>query len=170
MVGIFGEQSKAFAWCPVRLCTDFQCWDVDSPSSLGSLAIYRSMLWRVRNSRGRPMNAPAFINGMAPKGGHTWLRSSILDRIIGLALSRPDCRQGASTAGRFRGDRQDSRGLVCLPEVNPIVSAQLERRLAVTMIQSHRTPSNDQFVHVFVRNVGSATVNRYSLWLTVINP
>jgi hypothetical protein len=38
------------------------------------------------------------------------------------------------------------------------------------MIQSHRTSSNDQFVHVFVRNVGSATVNRYSLWLTVINP
>jgi len=56
------------------------------------------------------------------------------------------------------------------PEDNPIVVAQVERRLAVTMIQSHRTPSSDHFVHVFVRNVGSATVNRYSLWLTVINP
>ena len=56
------------------------------------------------------------------------------------------------------------------PERNPIVVQQVERRLAVTMIQSHRTSSNDHFVHVFVRNVGSATVNRYSLWLTVINP
>jgi hypothetical protein len=56
------------------------------------------------------------------------------------------------------------------PERNPVVSVQVERRLAVTMVQSHRTPSNDHFVHVFVRNVGSATVNFYSLWLTVINP
>jgi len=56
------------------------------------------------------------------------------------------------------------------PGRNPIVVDQVERRLAVTMIQSHRTPSNDQFVHVFVRNVGPATVNFYSLWLTVINP
>jgi hypothetical protein len=56
------------------------------------------------------------------------------------------------------------------PERNPIVSAQVDRRLAVTMIQSQRTPGNDHFVHVFVRNVGLATVNAYSLWLTVINP
>ena len=58
------------------------------------------------------------------------------------------------------------------PEVNPIVSAQVERRLAVTMIQSHRTPTptDHHFVHVFVRNVGSGWVNYYSLWLTVINP
>ena len=56
------------------------------------------------------------------------------------------------------------------PERNPVVFEQVERRLAVTMIQSHRTPGNDHFVHVFVRNVGSATVNFYSLWLTVINP
>jgi hypothetical protein len=56
------------------------------------------------------------------------------------------------------------------PDPNPIVSTQVDRRLAVTMIQSERTPSNDQFVHVFVRNVGLATVNAYSLWLTVINP
>jgi hypothetical protein len=56
------------------------------------------------------------------------------------------------------------------PERNPVVVEQVERRLAVTMIQSHRTSSNDHFVHVFVRNVGSATVNSYSLWLTVINP
>ena len=46
----------------------------------------------------------------------------------------------------------------------------LERRLTVPMIQSHRTPTDDQFVHVFVRNVGPTSVHKYSLWLTVINP
>ena len=60
--------------------------------------------------------------------------------------------------------------IITHPERNPIVSAQVDRRLAVTMIQSQRTPSNDHFVHVFVRNVGLAIVNRYSLWLTVVNP
>ena len=78
------------------------------------------------------------------------------------------CRRGRSTAGR--GDQtQDfaQSGLLATahPERNPVVVEQVERRLAVTMIQSHRTPSNDHFVHVFVRNVGPATVNFYSLWL-----
>jgi hypothetical protein len=46
----------------------------------------------------------------------------------------------------------------------------VERRLAVTMIQSHRTATDAHFVHVFVRNVGSVPVHYYSLWLTVTNP
>jgi len=45
-----------------------------------------------------------------------------------------------------------------------------ERRLIVSMIQSHRTALDAEFVHVFVRNVGSTPVHMYSLWLTVINP
>jgi hypothetical protein len=45
-----------------------------------------------------------------------------------------------------------------------------ERRLIVTMIQSHRTAGDVEFVHVFVRNVGPAPVRIYSLWLTAINP
>jgi len=45
-----------------------------------------------------------------------------------------------------------------------------ERRLTVSMIQSHRTAADAQFVHVFVRNVGTTPVHVYSLWLTVVNP
>jgi hypothetical protein len=45
-----------------------------------------------------------------------------------------------------------------------------ERRLTVSMIQSHRTPTNEHFVHVFVRNVGPDPVHWYNLWLTIINP
>jgi hypothetical protein len=45
-----------------------------------------------------------------------------------------------------------------------------ERRLAVTMIQSHRTPIEDHFVHVFVRNVGPQPVGWYALSLSAINP
>ncbi|HEY7297732.1 MAG TPA: hypothetical protein VH684_07330 [Xanthobacteraceae bacterium] len=46
----------------------------------------------------------------------------------------------------------------------------VERRLIVSMIQSHRTAVDAQFVHVFVRNVGTTPVHKYSLWLTVVNP
>lgn len=46
----------------------------------------------------------------------------------------------------------------------------VERRLNVSMIQSHRTAGDAQFVHVFVRNVGTTPIHKYSLWLTVINP
>jgi hypothetical protein len=45
-----------------------------------------------------------------------------------------------------------------------------ERRLTVSMIQSHRTALDAEFVHVFVRNVGTTRVQMYSLWLTVVNP
>ena len=105
--------------------------------------------------------------------GRTWRRSSILDLTIGLVPLSSGCRRARSTAGRGDQTQDFARsGLLATahPERNPVVFEQVERRLAVTMIQSHRTPSNDHFVHVFVRNVGPATVNFYSLWLTVINP
>jgi hypothetical protein len=105
--------------------------------------------------------------------GRTWRGFSILGLTIGLVLSSWDCRRGRSTAGRGGPNPGFVRsGLISTahPEGNPIVFQQVERRLAVTMVQSHRTPSNDHFVHAFVRNVGSATINSYSLWLTVINP
>jgi hypothetical protein len=58
------------------------------------------------------------------------------------------------------------------PGLDPITLRGGDRRLTVTMIQSHRTPTptDAQFIHAFVRNVGSGWVNSYSLWLTVINP
>jgi hypothetical protein len=63
-------------------------------------------------------------------------------------------------------------GLVATAHPEPPIDGPTgqERRLTVTMIQSHRTPTDAHFVHVFVRNVGSQPVGWYSLWLTVINP
>jgi hypothetical protein len=53
---------------------------------------------------------------------------------------------------------------------DPIID--YERRLTVTMIQSHRTPhpNHDLFVHVFVRNVGPDPVDWYWLSLSAIYP
>jgi hypothetical protein len=47
-----------------------------------------------------------------------------------------------------------------------------ERRLTVTMIQSHLTPYpiHEHFVHVLVRNVGPQPVDWYWLSLSAINP
>ena len=104
--------------------------------------------------------------------GRTWRRSSILDLLLVWSLRARTAAGGAAQLVVGTKPRFARSGLLATahPERNPIVVEQVERRLAVTMIQSHRTPSNDHFVHVFVRNVGSATVNFYSLWLTVINP
>jgi hypothetical protein len=46
----------------------------------------------------------------------------------------------------------------------------VERRLAVTMIQSHRTPADSHFVHFFVRNVGSVPVGWYAIYISGIRP
>jgi hypothetical protein len=63
-------------------------------------------------------------------------------------------------------------GLVATAHPEPAIDGPTgtERRLAVTMIQTHRTPTDAHFVHVFVRNVGPQPVGWYSLSLSVINP
>src|SRR5262245_15741572 len=55
------------------------------------------------------------------------------------------------------------------PERNPILQ-QVERRLAVTMIQSHRTPSNTILSTSSFATWAQRQSNAYSLWLTVTNP
>jgi hypothetical protein len=57
------------------------------------------------------------------------------------------------------------------PDVEGIdTTSGVERRLTVSMIQSHRTALDAPFFHIFVRNVGTTKVQMYSLWLTVIKP
>jgi hypothetical protein len=82
---------------------------------------------------------------------------------------------GAQHSWSFGPDARFAQsGLVVTahPELDFITGQGGDRRLTVTMIQSHRTPtpSNAHFVHVLVRNVGSAWVNKYGLWLTLIVP
>ena len=64
----------------------------------------------------------------------------------------------------------DTSSLVATAHPLPPIEGQtgVERRLAVTMIQSHRTAADSHFVHVFVRNVGSTPVGWYEIYISGI--
>jgi hypothetical protein len=85
------------------------------------------------------------------------------------ALGLPPGAQHSWSWGPNPGFARSGLFATAHPERNPVVFEQVERRLAVAMIQSQLTPSNDHSVDVFVRNVGSATVKFLLAWLTVIN-
>lgn len=92
--------------------------------------------------------------------GYHWVSSSGL----------PPGAQHSWSWGPNVGFGLERSGLVATAHPQPPINGPTgeERRLTVTMIQSHRTPTDHHFVHVFVRNVGSQPVRWYMLWLSAI--
>jgi len=87
--------------------------------------------------------------------------------------SDPGLTPGAQHSWSFGPNPGLSRsGLVATAHPEPGIDQPIrqDRRLTVAMIQSHRTVTDQHFVHIFVRNVGSQPVGWYSLWLSAINP